>query len=139
MPLRNSNRCLHSAPAARKLQDAASDPTEGLKRRKDEGRIVSTEDDASKRLLELIYRGMFTWLRGYAFMSCMSGPYRSCNDQTLPSLHARRHKRTACQGLAGEHTGAGEEEGGEGEAINEPPHIFRKAHLFEFSCYSLCF
>ena len=55
---------MRSAPAARKLQDAASDPTEGLKRRKDEGRIVSTEDDASKRLLELIYRGMFTWLRG---------------------------------------------------------------------------
>ena len=60
----DANRCSRSAPAARKLQDAASDPTEGLKRRKDEGRIVSTEDDASKRLLELIYRGMFTWLRG---------------------------------------------------------------------------
>jgi len=63
LPLRDANRCLRSAPAARKLQDSASDPTEGLKRRKD-GRIVSTEDDASKRLLELIYRGMFTWLRG---------------------------------------------------------------------------
>ena len=72
---------MRSAPAARKLQDAASDPTEGLKRRKDEGRIVSIEDDASKRLLELIYRGMFTWLRGYAFMSYMSGPYRSYNDK----------------------------------------------------------
>ena len=56
--------CSRSAPAARKLQNSASDPTEGLKRRKDEGIIVSIEDDASKRLLELIYRGMFTWLRG---------------------------------------------------------------------------
>lgn len=103
--------------------------------------------DASSQLKMTPQKGSWSWytevcLRGcagYAFMSRMSGPYRSCNDQTLRSLHARRHKRTACARLAGEHTGAGEEEGGEGEAINEPPHIFRKAHLFEFSCYSLCF
>ena len=84
---------------------------------------------------------MYVYVAARVTRSCPAchGPYRSCNDQTLPSLHARRHKRTACARLAGEHTGAGEEEGGEGEAINEPPHIFRKAHLFEFSCYSLCF
>ncbi len=44
-----------------------SDPTEGLKRRKDKGRaIVSVEDDALKLLLELPDRQTFAGLRDYA-------------------------------------------------------------------------
>ena len=45
-----------------------SDPTEGLKKKKDEGRIVSIEDDVLKRLLELPDKGTFTGLRDYALM-----------------------------------------------------------------------
>jgi hypothetical protein len=62
---------LRSAPAACKLQNSASDPTEGLKRRKDEGRIVSIEDDASKRLLELSAKRTFASLRYIVSISCL--------------------------------------------------------------------
>ncbi len=45
-----------------------SDPTEGLKKRKDEGRIVSIDDNMLIKLLELPDRGTFTGLRDYALI-----------------------------------------------------------------------
>jgi integrase len=43
-------------------------PTAGLKRRKDEGRIVSVEDSVLVKLLELPDKGTFTGLRDYALI-----------------------------------------------------------------------
>lgn len=50
------------------MKGCRPDALKGLKRRKDEGRIVSIEDDALKRLLELPDKGTFTGLRDYALM-----------------------------------------------------------------------
>jgi len=45
-----------------------SDPTEGLKKRKDEGRIVSIKEGVLRQLLELPDKQTFTGLRDYALM-----------------------------------------------------------------------
>jgi len=89
--------------------------------------IVSVEDDALKQLLELPGKSMFKGLRltprpypllpakGWrsAVVAAYYGTYRSCNDQTLRSLHARRHKRTTHPCLTCRQACVGEE----GEAI----------------------
>ena len=111
------------------MKSCRPDALEGLKRRKDEGCIVSVKDDAFKRLLELPGKSMFKGLRltphfchvipakGWrsAVVTAYHGPYRSCNDQTLRSLHARRHKRAARACLACLEACVGEEKGGESE------------------------
>jgi len=76
------------------MKGCRPDALKGLKRRKDEGRIVSIEDDALKRLLELPGKSMFKGLRltpsfchvipakGWrsAVVTEYYGTYRSCND-----------------------------------------------------------
>jgi len=49
------------------------DASRGLKRRKDEGRIVSVEDDVLKRLLELLGKRMFKCLTTFALSYLRNG------------------------------------------------------------------
>jgi len=56
------------------MKSCRPDALEGLKRRKDEGRIVSIEDDVLKRLLELHGKRMFKCLT----TSVMSSPFLTC-------------------------------------------------------------
>ena len=50
------------------MKSCCPDALEGLKRRKDKGSIVSVEDDALKRLLELPDRRTFAGLRDYTLI-----------------------------------------------------------------------